>query len=242
MEVVLRRDATDGFSGWAGYAYGRLRYTQTATGERSGVMPTSGTRSRCTGTIVSRAGPASARDTDTARTTRWSGTSGNHRQPSAWARGDERPCSTGSRSAEHAAPAGVFTPGHSRGSRVQLVGSPPRSVRGRCQYREPDEPPQYAVFRGPCRARLRKYGIAHAVRAVRGIRCRVLDLARSWSFVLGSLSVPWSLVRVAALTRAKGRQLRHSEREPGTRDGPSPRHKEPRTDHRCRSCMAYRFT
>jgi CarboxypepD_reg-like domain len=34
VEVVLRRDATDGFSGWAGYAYSRLRYTQTATGEQ----------------------------------------------------------------------------------------------------------------------------------------------------------------------------------------------------------------
>jgi hypothetical protein len=32
-EVVVRRDATDGFSGWAGYAYGRLRYTDTLTGE-----------------------------------------------------------------------------------------------------------------------------------------------------------------------------------------------------------------
>jgi TonB dependent receptor-like, beta-barrel/CarboxypepD_reg-like domain len=33
-EVVLRRDAADGFSGWAGYAFGRLRYTHTQTGER----------------------------------------------------------------------------------------------------------------------------------------------------------------------------------------------------------------
>ena len=32
-EVVLRRDATDGFSGWAGYAFSRLRYTDTRTGE-----------------------------------------------------------------------------------------------------------------------------------------------------------------------------------------------------------------
>jgi hypothetical protein len=32
-EVVLRRDATGGFSGWAGYAYSRLKYTQTSTGE-----------------------------------------------------------------------------------------------------------------------------------------------------------------------------------------------------------------
>ena len=32
-EVVLRRDATDGFSGWAGYAFSRLRYTDTQTGE-----------------------------------------------------------------------------------------------------------------------------------------------------------------------------------------------------------------
>jgi hypothetical protein len=32
-EVVLRRDATDGFSGMAGYAYGRMRYTHTGTGE-----------------------------------------------------------------------------------------------------------------------------------------------------------------------------------------------------------------
>lgn len=32
-EVVLRRDATGRFSGWAGYAYGRLRYTSAATGE-----------------------------------------------------------------------------------------------------------------------------------------------------------------------------------------------------------------
>ena len=34
VEAVVRRDATDGFSGWAGYAYGRLKYTQTATGEQ----------------------------------------------------------------------------------------------------------------------------------------------------------------------------------------------------------------
>src|SRR5204862_1032878 len=32
-EVVLRRDATDGFSGWAGYALGRIRYTNMETGE-----------------------------------------------------------------------------------------------------------------------------------------------------------------------------------------------------------------
>ena len=34
VEVVMRRDAADGFSGWAGYAYGHLRYTRTETGER----------------------------------------------------------------------------------------------------------------------------------------------------------------------------------------------------------------
>jgi len=34
VEVVVRRDATDRFSGWAGYALGRLQYTQTDTGER----------------------------------------------------------------------------------------------------------------------------------------------------------------------------------------------------------------
>ena len=34
VEVVMRRDAADGFSGWAGYAFGRLRYTETRTGER----------------------------------------------------------------------------------------------------------------------------------------------------------------------------------------------------------------
>ena len=33
-EIVVRRDAaTERFSGWAGYAYGRLRYTDTRTGE-----------------------------------------------------------------------------------------------------------------------------------------------------------------------------------------------------------------
>ncbi len=32
-EVVLRRDAADGFSGFAGYAFSRLTYTQTGTGE-----------------------------------------------------------------------------------------------------------------------------------------------------------------------------------------------------------------
>jgi hypothetical protein len=31
--VVARRDAVDGFSGWAGYAFGRLRYTSTPTAE-----------------------------------------------------------------------------------------------------------------------------------------------------------------------------------------------------------------
>jgi hypothetical protein len=34
IEVVARRDAVDGFSGWAGYAIARLRYTDTQTGER----------------------------------------------------------------------------------------------------------------------------------------------------------------------------------------------------------------
>ena len=33
VEVVLRRDATNGFSGLAGYAFGRLKYTDTRTGE-----------------------------------------------------------------------------------------------------------------------------------------------------------------------------------------------------------------
>ena len=33
-EIVLRRDATHGFSGWAGYGFGALRYTETETGER----------------------------------------------------------------------------------------------------------------------------------------------------------------------------------------------------------------
>jgi hypothetical protein len=33
FEAVVRRDATDRFSGWAGYGYSRLRYTDTATGE-----------------------------------------------------------------------------------------------------------------------------------------------------------------------------------------------------------------
>jgi hypothetical protein len=33
VEVVARRDAADGFSGWAGYAFGRLRYTSTQTDE-----------------------------------------------------------------------------------------------------------------------------------------------------------------------------------------------------------------
>jgi hypothetical protein len=31
---VVRRDAADGFSGWAGYGYGRLRYTDDQTGEQ----------------------------------------------------------------------------------------------------------------------------------------------------------------------------------------------------------------
>ena len=34
VEVVLRREAADGFSGWAAYGYGRLRYTDSSTGER----------------------------------------------------------------------------------------------------------------------------------------------------------------------------------------------------------------
>jgi hypothetical protein len=34
FEVVLRRDAADGFSGWAGYALGHLEYTVNETGER----------------------------------------------------------------------------------------------------------------------------------------------------------------------------------------------------------------
>jgi outer membrane cobalamin receptor len=34
VEVVLRRDTASGFSGWAGYAYGELKYTDSITGER----------------------------------------------------------------------------------------------------------------------------------------------------------------------------------------------------------------
>ena len=34
VELVVRRDAADGFSGWAAYAYSGLRYTETRTGER----------------------------------------------------------------------------------------------------------------------------------------------------------------------------------------------------------------
>lgn len=34
IEAVVRRDAADGFSGWAGYGYGRLRYTNEQTGEQ----------------------------------------------------------------------------------------------------------------------------------------------------------------------------------------------------------------
>jgi hypothetical protein len=34
LEIVARRDAADGFSGWAGYGFARLRYTDTRTGER----------------------------------------------------------------------------------------------------------------------------------------------------------------------------------------------------------------
>ena len=33
VELVLRRDAPSGLSGWAGYSYGRLRYTDVGTGE-----------------------------------------------------------------------------------------------------------------------------------------------------------------------------------------------------------------
>jgi hypothetical protein len=33
LEVVARREAADGFSGWAGYGYGRLRYTNAQSGE-----------------------------------------------------------------------------------------------------------------------------------------------------------------------------------------------------------------
>ena len=33
VEVVARRDAADGFSGFAGYAFGRLKYTDSGTGE-----------------------------------------------------------------------------------------------------------------------------------------------------------------------------------------------------------------
>jgi hypothetical protein len=34
FEAVVRRDAADGFSGWAGYAFGHLKYTDTRTGEQ----------------------------------------------------------------------------------------------------------------------------------------------------------------------------------------------------------------
>jgi len=34
LEIVVRRDATQGLTGWAAYALGRFRYTHTATGER----------------------------------------------------------------------------------------------------------------------------------------------------------------------------------------------------------------
>ncbi len=34
IEAVVRRDTADGFSGWVGYGYGRLRYTDERTGEQ----------------------------------------------------------------------------------------------------------------------------------------------------------------------------------------------------------------
>ena len=34
IEAVIRRDTADGFSGWAGYGYGRLRYSNDLTGEQ----------------------------------------------------------------------------------------------------------------------------------------------------------------------------------------------------------------
>ena len=34
LEVVVRRDAADGFSGWVGYGFGRLEYVENGTGER----------------------------------------------------------------------------------------------------------------------------------------------------------------------------------------------------------------
>jgi len=34
VEAVVRRSAPNGLSGWVGYAYGRLRYTDAASGER----------------------------------------------------------------------------------------------------------------------------------------------------------------------------------------------------------------
>jgi hypothetical protein len=78
-EIVVRRDTAAGFSGWAAYAYGHLRYTDTVTGRASGAMRISGIRCRSMAITGSRAVPASARGTDTAPTIRWSGTSASLR-------------------------------------------------------------------------------------------------------------------------------------------------------------------
>ena len=85
-EVVVRRDATDGFSGWAGYAFGRLGTRRPQTGESFWADADQRHTLSLYGTIVCRAAPASARATAMARTIRWSGTSVNRRQRSARSR------------------------------------------------------------------------------------------------------------------------------------------------------------
>ena len=162
VEVVLRRDATDAFSGWAGYAFGRLRYTQSSTGEEFwGDADQRHTLSLYGNYRLSSRASVSARY-------RYGSNYpmvGYIGEPST-ALGALRPDPDRRRQApvlrtlgpaEHAAPAGLFAPGRSRGPCVPLVEPASGAVRRRRQHFQPDEPPQYALLRGPCRARVRRH-------------------------------------------------------------------------------------
>ena len=175
-EIVVRRDATDGFSGWAGYAFGRLRYTDTRTGESFWADADQRHTLSLYGNYR-----LSSRASVSARYRYGSNypVVGYIGEPSASLGQnpvDGRPSALlrAHRPAQYVAAACVFAPGRPRGSRLQLVGPSDRAVRRRRERVESHERAQRQLFRRPRRTGLRDDGVAHADRSVRWFRDRVL--------------------------------------------------------------------
>ena len=132
-EVVVRRDATDGFSGWAGYAFSRLRYTDTQTGESFwGDADQRHTLSLYGNYRLSSRTSISARYRYGSNYPMRGYIGEPVGGPGPAANGGRPPAVLRARAgAQHIAAAGLLAPGHPRRSRVHLVGPPARRVRRR---------------------------------------------------------------------------------------------------------------